>query len=58
MEENENWWKCPECGYTVQAVAPPETCPGCGEKCLFVDATCYIPECGGPGNIDPNIARK
>jgi len=25
------FWKCGNCGRTVQASRPPETCPGCGE---------------------------
>ena len=58
MAEAQNWWKCSECGYTLQAAAPPEECPGCEKKCLFVDATCYTPDCGGPGNIDPQIGKK
>ena len=58
MEEPTNWWKCSSCGYTFQAQAPPpEACPSCKEKCAFVDATCYTPECGGPGNVDPKIGR-
>jgi|GEM_PF-515311 len=44
--------------YTLQAPTPPETCPSCKEKCIFIDATCYTPECGGPGNINPQIGQK
>ena len=47
--EEKNTWKCPKCGYTLEAeqqAAPPETCPGCKEKCEFVNVSCYIPECG------------
>jgi len=58
MEESKNWWKCSNCGYTLQAAPPPETCPSCKEKCNFIDATCYTPECGGSDNIDPQIARR
>jgi rubredoxin len=52
------WWKCTECGYLFQAPQAPEACPSCKTKCVFVDATCYTPECGGPesGNPDPRIA--
>lgn len=42
-------WKCQKCGYRVEADVPPEQCPGCKEKCEFVDVTCYTPECAGPG---------
>lgn len=56
-EETQAWWKCSNCGYTLQAPAPPETCPGCNEKCAFIDVTCYTPECGGPGNIDPQVGQ-
>jgi hypothetical protein len=24
-------------------------------KCEFKNVTCYTPECGGPGNIDPRL---
>ena len=34
------------------------SCPGCEQKCLFVDATCYTPDCGGPQNPDPQIASR
>jgi rubredoxin len=52
-----NTWKCPKCGYTFEAdagVAPPETCPGCKDKCEFVNVSCYIPECGMKGQ-DPRL---
>jgi rubredoxin len=42
-------WKCSKCGYAFSGDVPPEVCPSCKEKCDFVDATCYIPECGGTG---------
>ncbi len=48
-------WKCGECGRTVQTPTPPEKCPACGEVCDFKNVTCYTPECGGPGNIDPKL---
>lgn len=49
------FWKCGECGNTVRAATPPEQCPSCNEKCAFKDVTCYTPDCGGPGNIDPKL---
>lgn len=49
------YWKCGECGYLITASVPPETCPQCKEKCDFLNVTCYTPECGGPGNIDPRL---
>ncbi len=51
----ETWWKCSQCGYTVKKAQPPEKCPSCNEPCAFTDVTCYTPECGGPGNIDPTL---
>jgi len=53
-------WKCTNCGYNLEAAAPPNECPNCHEKCDFVDVTCYIPECGGPGsgNPDPRLGSK
>ncbi len=58
MEQPKNWWKCSECGYTLQEATPPEICPSCKQKCAFTDATCYTPECGGPGNPDPQLLGK
>jgi rubrerythrin len=51
----EPFWKCGKCGNTVQALTPPEKCPSCNEKCVFKDVSCYTPECGGPGAIDPRL---
>jgi len=49
------FWKCLSCGNTIQTPSPPETCPSCKQKCAFKDVTCYTPDCGGPGNIDPQL---
>lgn len=49
------FWKCDKCGHTLKTTTPPETCPSCKEKCLFKDVSCYTPDCGGPGRIDPRI---
>ena len=49
------WFKCSKCGYTLETDAPPERCPSCKEKCAFVDSTCYTPDCGGSGKLDPRI---
>ncbi len=58
MQEVKNWWKCSNCGYTLDAATPPEECPSCKENCAFIDTTCYTPECGGPGNIDPQVGQS
>ena len=58
MEVQKSWWSCSECSYMLQATTPPEVCPSCHKKCLFVDATCYTPDCGGPQNPDPQIASR
>ena len=55
MPDGDPYWKCGMCGRTVQAANPPEKCPSCGEICDFKNVTCYAPECGGPGNIDPQL---
>ncbi len=39
-------WKCGNCGYALEADAPPDRCPSCGNICEFIDAECYIPDCG------------
>jgi rubredoxin len=57
MEETKNWRNCSGCRYTFRAKMPHEACPSCGEKCAFIDATCYTPECGGLGNVDPQVSR-
>jgi len=49
------YWKCSKCGFLITAAMPPEKCPQCKEKCDFLDVTCYTPDCGGPGNIDPRL---
>ncbi len=49
------YWKCEKCGYIITAGIPPEACPECGEKGGFLDITCYIPECGGPGHVDQRL---
>jgi rubrerythrin len=49
------YWKCSNCGFTFTAPKPPDVCPECGEKCVFNNVTCYTPDCGGPGNIDPRL---
>jgi rubredoxin len=51
-------WKCSSCGYTFGAETVPEKCPSCKQTCTFSDVTCYIPDCGGPGKIDPRLVGK
>ena len=48
-------WRCSKCGYRITGGQPPEICPGCNERCEFLNITCYTPECGGPGGIDPRL---
>ena len=55
-KEAQNWWKCSGCGYTLQEDKPPEMCPGCKQKCAFIDVTCYTPECA-PGGPDPQLLQ-
>jgi len=49
------FWKCGNCGNTIQAASPPDRCPACKENCEFKDVSCYTPDCGGPGTIDPRL---
>ncbi|MDY6988620.1 MAG: hypothetical protein SWQ30_11250 [Thermodesulfobacteriota bacterium] len=51
----QTYWKCGKCGFLITAAKPPSACPSCKETCEFLNATCYTPECGGPGNLDPRI---
>jgi rubredoxin len=52
------YWMCESCGHCTSDLQPPEKCPHCDAKCSFRDVTCYRPECGGPGNIDPLLAGQ
>ena len=54
--KTDTWWKCSECGYTFQEKKPPKDCPACKQSCSFTDVSCYTPDCGGPGHIDPRLA--
>lgn len=49
------YWKCEKCGFLITAAKPPDVCPECGERCDFIDVSCYIPECGGPGHVDRRL---
>lgn len=49
------YWKCGNCGFLLTATVGPDTCPSCKKKCEFKNVTCYTPECGGPGNVDPRL---
>jgi len=51
----QTYWKCGNCGFLLTAATPPNTCPGCHQTCEFKNVTCYTPDCGGPGNIDPQL---
>jgi rubredoxin len=51
-------WQCEKCGYIFEADAPLDQCPSCKETCTFRDATCYTPDCGGLGNIDPQLISE
>ena len=54
-DKNQNWWMCNECENIFQSVDLPQACPGCQKKCTFVNVTCYVPECGGPDNLDVRL---
>ena len=51
-------WQCSNCGYTFGAETPPDQCPSCKQACTFNNVTCYIPDCGGPENIDPRLMAE
>jgi len=53
-----NYWMCNKCNYILQAEVPPgDTCPNCHKKCTFDNVTCYVPDCGGPDNIDHRLVQ-
>jgi len=49
------YWKRGNCGELITSATPPNTCPACNQTCEFKNITCYTPDCGGPGNIDPRL---
>jgi rubredoxin len=51
-------WKCSNCGYILEADTLSDRWPSCKQACTFSDVSCYIPDCGGPQNIDPRLAGK
>ncbi len=57
-EKDVNYWMCSECNYVFKAETPPDICPSCHVKCTFINATCYIPECGGPDHYDPRLVAQ
>lgn len=55
QKEEKTFWKCTDCGLVLEAPQPPEVCPSCKGHCEFKNVSCYLPDCGGPGNIDPRL---
>lgn len=49
------YWKCAKCGFLTMASIPPEMCPECRGKEGFLNVTSYVPDFGGPDNIDPRL---
>ena len=52
-----DYWMCSECNYVFEVETSPETCIKCHKKCDFDNVTCYVPECGGPGNVDCHLIQ-
>ena len=50
-------WKCSNCGYALETDVPPNECPSCKQKCEFLDATCYTPDCADQG-VDQRVGEK
>ena len=49
-----NKWRCGNCGYRLEAEVPPQECPGCKQKCEFIDDNPYVPlDEGRPSPIGP-----
>jgi len=55
-------FQCSNCGYNLEQTEMPlpEKCPSCGQPCTWLDISCYIPDCGGPGGgrSDDRLYRK
>ena len=45
----DTFWKCSNCGNTIQGERPPQECPVCRQQCQFINVTCYTPDCGFTG---------
>ena len=56
MDDNLKKFECAHCGFLHTAATPPDTCPSCHQKCEFRNVSCYTPDCGEPGKIDPRLA--
>jgi rubrerythrin len=50
----DTFWKCSNCGNTIQIEKPPQECPACRQQCQFLNVTCYTPDCGFTG-IDQRL---
>ncbi len=50
----DTFWKCSNCGNTIQGERPPQECPVCRQQCQFLNVTCYTPDCGFTG-LDPRL---
>ena len=48
-------WMCSLCGYQIDNEKPLSHCPSCDKDCMFVDVTCYIPDCGGEDNVNSQV---
>ncbi len=57
QSEAQFFWRCGNCSFTLQAPCPPDICPSCRRQCKFKDVSCYLPECGGPGNVDQRLMK-
>ncbi|MFW6107257.1 MAG: 4Fe-4S binding protein [bacterium] len=52
-----NRWRCGNCGYRLEADVPPETCPGCRQKCEFIDDNPYVPVDQGEAARRPSLPQ-
>ena len=54
-DQEKSWWMCSECENVFQSEIAPSACPNCSKICTFLNVTCFIPECGGPDNVDMRL---
>jgi rubredoxin len=57
-QEAQLYWRCSNCSFTLQAAKPLGICPICRGQIGFINVSCYLLECGGPGQIDHRLTKQ
>ena len=54
-EEAIHYWICDQGNDVFEADTLPDTCLGCHAKCIFMNVSCYTPDCGGLGYYNQKL---